>query len=53
MLTVKSGPPSHLKGELINDKLCLEWEAPLLSLLNHMVYEVDVRIKAVEDFRVS
>ncbi|XP_032427429.1 thrombopoietin receptor [Xiphophorus hellerii] len=51
--SIKSGPPSHLKGELINDKLCLEWEAPLPSLLNHMVFEVDVQIKAVEDFRIT
>ncbi|XP_043985876.1 thrombopoietin receptor isoform X2 [Gambusia affinis] len=51
--SIKSGSPSHLKGELINDKLCLEWEAPLPSLSDYMVYEVDVQIKAVEDFRIT
>uniref|UniRef100_A0A3B3Y3I3 Fibronectin type-III domain-containing protein n=1 Tax=Poecilia mexicana TaxID=48701 RepID=A0A3B3Y3I3_9TELE len=43
----------HLKGKLINDKLCLEWEAPLPSLSNHMKYEVNVQIKGVEEYTMT
>ncbi|XP_054910391.1 thrombopoietin receptor [Poeciliopsis prolifica] len=51
--SIKSGPPSHLKGELTNDKLCLEWEAPQPFPSNHLVYEVDVQVREVEDFRIT
>uniref|UniRef100_A0A3Q3AE94 MPL proto-oncogene, thrombopoietin receptor n=1 Tax=Kryptolebias marmoratus TaxID=37003 RepID=A0A3Q3AE94_KRYMA len=44
----KTVPPRHLKGEPRKDKLCLEWDAPVLSLSNHLQYEVNVQIRGGE-----
>ncbi|MED6267458.1 hypothetical protein CHARACLAT_012472 [Characodon lateralis] len=46
--SIKSAPPSHLKGVLMKKKLCLEWEAPLPSLSIFLQYEVDIQIKGGE-----
>ncbi|XP_037553987.1 thrombopoietin receptor [Nematolebias whitei] len=45
---IKTVPPRHLKGELRKDKLCLDWEAPLLSLSSHLQYEINVQVKGGE-----
>ncbi|XP_031715687.1 thrombopoietin receptor isoform X1 [Anarrhichthys ocellatus] len=46
--SVKTSPPCHLKGTLEKDKLCLKWEAPLLSLSAHLQYEVSCQISQGE-----
>ncbi|KAM4738894.1 thrombopoietin receptor [Anableps anableps] len=49
--SIKSAPPSHLKGQQIKQKFCLEWEAPLPSLSSHLEYEIDIQIKGEEEWR--
>nr|XP_040039623.1 thrombopoietin receptor isoform X2 [Gasterosteus aculeatus aculeatus] len=43
--SVKTSPPHHLKATLEKDKLCLKWEAPLLSLSAHLQYEVSYLLR--------
>ncbi|XP_041790524.1 thrombopoietin receptor isoform X2 [Chelmon rostratus] len=43
--SIKTPPPSHLRGALEKDKLCLKWVAPLPSLSAHLQYEVRYRIR--------
>uniref|UniRef100_A0A3Q0RQI9 MPL proto-oncogene, thrombopoietin receptor n=1 Tax=Amphilophus citrinellus TaxID=61819 RepID=A0A3Q0RQI9_AMPCI len=43
--SVKTSPPTHLKRIQNNNKLCLEWEAPLPSLSTHLQYELDHQLK--------
>ncbi|KAE8293928.1 Thrombopoietin receptor [Larimichthys crocea] len=43
--SIKTSPPSHLKGTFEKDKLCLNWEAPLPSLATHLQYEVCYQIQ--------
>uniref|UniRef100_A0A3Q2NPA5 MPL proto-oncogene, thrombopoietin receptor n=1 Tax=Fundulus heteroclitus TaxID=8078 RepID=A0A3Q2NPA5_FUNHE len=50
VFTVKSAPPSHLKGRVEKKRVCLEWEAPLPSLSSHLKYEVDIQIKGGENW---
>ncbi|KAM3876191.1 thrombopoietin receptor [Diretmus argenteus] len=38
--SIKTDPPRHLRGELEKGRLCLAWEAPLLSLSAHLQYQV-------------
>ncbi|XP_072245162.1 thrombopoietin receptor [Leuresthes tenuis] len=45
---IKTSPPGDLRRVLREDKLCLEWEAPLPSLSAHMQYEVGIQIKGGE-----
>ncbi|XP_015246681.1 PREDICTED: thrombopoietin receptor [Cyprinodon variegatus] len=47
--SIKSVPPSQLKGVLIKKKLCLNWEAPLPSLSGDLQYEVNIQIKGGEE----
>ncbi|XP_017275916.1 thrombopoietin receptor [Kryptolebias marmoratus] len=49
---IKTVPPRHLKGEPRKDKLCLEWDAPVLSLSNHLQYEVNVQIRGGERWSI-
>ncbi|XP_045905315.1 thrombopoietin receptor isoform X2 [Micropterus dolomieu] len=46
--SIKTSPPSHLRGALEKDKLCLKWDAPLQSLSAHLQYEVDYQIRGGE-----
>ncbi|XP_042370422.1 thrombopoietin receptor isoform X2 [Plectropomus leopardus] len=46
--SIKTSPPYHLRGALQKDRLCLKWEAPLLSLSAHLQYEVGYQIKESE-----
>uniref|UniRef100_A0A8C5N631 Fibronectin type-III domain-containing protein n=1 Tax=Gouania willdenowi TaxID=441366 RepID=A0A8C5N631_GOUWI len=39
--SIKTSAPGHVRGVMEKNKLCLEWEAPLPSLLPHLQYEVD------------
>ncbi|XP_035996778.1 thrombopoietin receptor isoform X2 [Fundulus heteroclitus] len=48
--SIKSVPPSHLKGRVEKKRVCLEWEAPLPSLSSHLKYEVDIQIKGGENW---
>uniref|UniRef100_A0A3Q2Q578 MPL proto-oncogene, thrombopoietin receptor n=1 Tax=Fundulus heteroclitus TaxID=8078 RepID=A0A3Q2Q578_FUNHE len=48
--SIKSAPPSHLKGRVEKKRVCLEWEAPLPSLSSHLKYEVDIQIKGGENW---
>ncbi|XP_008297767.1 thrombopoietin receptor isoform X2 [Stegastes partitus] len=50
--SVKTSPPDGLRGVLMKDKLCLEWEAPLPSLSPHLQYEVDYRVKGAEGWKM-
>ncbi|KAM9796442.1 thrombopoietin receptor isoform X2 [Syngnathus typhle] len=42
---LQTEPPDHLTGLLEKDKLCLKWEAPLMTLSSHLQYEVGWQIK--------
>ncbi|KAM9849257.1 thrombopoietin receptor [Aulostomus maculatus] len=42
---IKTSPPGHLIVAVEKDKLCLKWEAPLLSLSAHLQYEVGYQIR--------
>ncbi|XP_057698249.1 thrombopoietin receptor isoform X2 [Corythoichthys intestinalis] len=42
---IKTYPPAHLRGSLEKDKLCLKWEAPLMTLSSHLKYEVGCQFK--------
>ncbi|XP_077390588.1 thrombopoietin receptor [Festucalex cinctus] len=42
---IKTDPPAHLRGSLEKDKLCLKWEAPLMTLSSHLLYEVGCQIR--------
>ncbi|KAM7388149.1 hypothetical protein PAMP_024347 [Pampus punctatissimus] len=46
--SIKTSPPAHLSGALNEDKLCLKWQAPLLSLSAHLQYEVGYQIRGGE-----
>ncbi|XP_070764922.1 thrombopoietin receptor [Enoplosus armatus] len=46
--SIKTSPPSHVKGALEKDKVCLKWEAPLPSLSAHLQYEVSCQIRGGE-----
>ncbi|KAM7409783.1 hypothetical protein PAMA_001329 [Pampus argenteus] len=46
--SIKTSPPAHLSGALNQDKLCLKWQAPLLSLSAHLQYEVGYQIRGGE-----
>ncbi|CAJ1061081.1 thrombopoietin receptor [Xyrichtys novacula] len=48
--SIKTPPPSHVKAALEEDKLCLRWEAPLVSLSAHLQYEVGYQIRESEDW---
>ncbi|XP_029938980.1 thrombopoietin receptor [Salarias fasciatus] len=42
--SIKTSPPSRLTGAIMNNQLCLKWEAPLALRLPHLEYEVDCQI---------
>ncbi|XP_019749914.1 thrombopoietin receptor isoform X1 [Hippocampus comes] len=42
---IKTKPPTHLRGLLEKEKLCLMWEAPLMALSSHLQYEVGCQIR--------
>ncbi|XP_033476727.2 thrombopoietin receptor isoform X1 [Epinephelus lanceolatus] len=46
--SIKTSPPCHLRGALEGERLCLKWEAPLLSLSAHLQYEVGYQIRGSE-----
>ncbi|XP_077573342.1 thrombopoietin receptor isoform X2 [Stigmatopora nigra] len=37
---IKTSPPTHLRGSLEKDKLCLKWDTPMMTLSSHLKYEV-------------
>lgn len=51
--SIKTSPPCHLKGSMVKYKLCLKWEAPLLSLLAHLQYEVSYQIRGVDGWMTA
>uniref|UniRef100_A0A3Q0RW06 MPL proto-oncogene, thrombopoietin receptor n=1 Tax=Amphilophus citrinellus TaxID=61819 RepID=A0A3Q0RW06_AMPCI len=53
LFAVKTSPPTHLKRIQNNNKLCLEWEAPLPSLSTHLQYELDHQLKENKGWKVS
>lgn len=52
LLLVRTSPPGNLRGALEKDKLCLQWEAPLLSVFAHLQYEVGYQTKEGEGWMV-
>lgn len=52
LLLVKISPPGHLRGVPKKAKLCLKWQAPLLSLSAHLQYEVSYQIRGGEAWMV-
>lgn len=53
LFAVKTFPPSHLRGTLKKGELCLDWEAPRFALETHLQYEVDIKIRGGEGWKVS
>ncbi|XP_041863161.1 thrombopoietin receptor [Melanotaenia boesemani] len=49
--SIKPLPPHHLKYAFRQDKLCLEWEAPLPSPQTNLQYEVDIQTKGEKQRR--
>ncbi|RVE73559.1 hypothetical protein OJAV_G00032660, partial [Oryzias javanicus] len=50
--SIKTFPPSHLRGTLKKQELCLDWEAPPLLLETHLQYEVDINIRGGEGWKM-
>uniref|UniRef100_A0A8C7ZU08 Fibronectin type-III domain-containing protein n=1 Tax=Oryzias sinensis TaxID=183150 RepID=A0A8C7ZU08_9TELE len=49
--SIKTFPPSHLRGTLKEGELCLDWEAPPFAMETHLQYEVDIKIRGGEGWK--
>ncbi|KAF6733420.1 Thrombopoietin receptor [Oryzias melastigma] len=50
--SIKTFPPSRLRGTPKKQELCLDWEAPPLFLETHLQYEVDINIRGGERWKM-